>query len=142
MATITNAQRQAVHTYVTGVDALVASWHASNERSAALMRQLSAENTLIDDVAWRSAVLAELEVAADIAAEAEAEQSARHDLGEVEARLADARTVWQIARGAQRDRQERIKTQRAEIARASAAIRSAEKIAEREQTERSALVPA
>lgn len=88
------------------------------------------------------AQLAELENADEIATEAAAEEAARRDLEDVEARLADARTVWQIARGVQKHRSERIKTQRAEIARASAAIRSAEKIAEREQTERSALVPA
>ena len=86
--------------------------------------------------------LAELEDSEAMAAEAAAVETAHRDVTEAETRAVAARTAYQVARGAQKQRAERITTQRAEIARADAAIRSAENLLEREQTERSVLIPA
>jgi hypothetical protein len=45
-----------------------------------------------------------------------------------------------MVRGAQKQRTQRIKTQRDELTRAEGAIRSAEKLAEREQAQRDELI--
>ncbi len=71
-----------------------------------------------------------------------AEQAARRDLDEAEARAAAAQLAWHQARGAVRDRQERVKVMRAEVARAQAAIHSAERAHARESAQRDELIPA
>jgi hypothetical protein len=87
------------------------------------------------------AQLAELTDADQIAAEDAALERAWGELQDAEANAAAARLTWQEARHVQVLRAERTKTARAELARASAAIRSTEQVREREQTERLAMQP-
>jgi len=86
------------------------------------------------------AVLAELTDPEALAAEQAAEQAARAALAEAEAAAATARKAWLNANGARKQREDRIKTYRAEVARAEAAIRSAESVREKERGQRDELV--
>ena len=61
-------------------------------------------------------------------------------LQDAEAAEIAARSAYQMVRGAQKQRTQRIKTQRDELTRAEGAIRSAEKLAEREQAQRDELI--
>jgi hypothetical protein len=54
--------------------------------------------------------------------------------------VTQACTAYQTARGAQKFRTERIRTQREDLARAQAAIRSVQSLREKEATERSVLM--
>jgi hypothetical protein len=87
-------------------------------------------------------VLAELTDAEAIAAEDAAVDAALRELQDAEAAATQARTAYQGARGAQKHRADRIKTQREELARAQAAINSARSLREKEATECSALMTA
>jgi hypothetical protein len=61
-------------------------------------------------------------------------------LQDAEAAEIAARSAYQMVRGAQKQRTQRIKTQRDELTRAEGAIRSAGKLDEREQAQRDELI--
>jgi hypothetical protein len=86
------------------------------------------------------AVLAELTDAEAMAAEDAAVETAGRALADAEAAVAVARTAYQGARGMQKHRADRIKTQRLELARAEAALRSTRSLPEKEQAQRDELV--
>jgi hypothetical protein len=87
-------------------------------------------------------VLAELTDAEAVAAEDAAVETAQRELEKAEAAATAARTAYQSARGAQKHRADRIRSQREDLANAQVAINSARSLREREATERSTLVVA
>jgi hypothetical protein len=84
-------------------------------------------------------VLTELTDPHAIAAEDAAAEAAQREMEQAKAVATQARMAFARANGARKDRQERVKVYRAELARAEAAIRSAMALREKEQAERSAL---
>jgi hypothetical protein len=86
--------------------------------------------------------LAELMDPDATAAEDAAVETAKHVLQVATTAETAARMAYQVARGTRKQRGERIQSHQSEIARAEAASRSAEKLHEREATERSAPVVA
>jgi hypothetical protein len=87
-------------------------------------------------------VLAELEDPQTIMAENAAVDAAQRDLAAAEAAEIAARKAYQVASGVRKFRADRIKTQHAELARAEAAIRSAQVVRGKEQAQRDELVVA